>query len=167
MLSTLSGWIISIAGIICISVIIELVLPDGQMNKYIKGILSFIIVLVIILPLPKLLKTEINLDNMFEYGQNIKVDEDYLYQLNLNKINVVKEDIETKIFNRGYKNVSVYISANIFQSQMQFKSINVDLSELVISENAEHNDIMKIKKDITNIIKSYVNISEEAILYDQ
>ncbi len=167
MLSTLSGWIISIAGIICISVIIELVMPEGQMNRYIKGILSFIIVLVIILPLPKLLKTEINLDNMFEYGQNIKVDEDYLYQLNLNKINVVKEDIEDKIYKRGYKNVSVYISANIFESKMQFKSINVDLSSLVISANAEHNDIIKIKKDITNIIKSYVIINEEAILYDQ
>ncbi len=166
MLSTLSNWIISIAGIICISVIIELILPEGQMNRYIKGILSFIIVLVIILPLPKLLKTEINFDNMFEYGQNIKVDEDYLYQLNLDKINVIKEDIETKIHQRGYKNVSIYVSANIFDSKMQFKSINVDLSGLVISENAEHNDIIKIKKDITNIIKNYVNISEEAIWYD-
>ena len=167
MLSTLSGWILSIAGIICISVIIELILPDGQMNKYIKGILSFIIVLVIILPLPKLLKTEINLDHIFEYGDNISVDEDYLYQMNLNKINIVKEDIENEILKHGYQNVSVYVSADIFQSQMQFKSINVDLSGLVISENAEHNDITKIKKDITKIITSYVKINEEAILYDR
>ena len=85
MLSTLSSWIISIAGIICISVIIELILPEGNMNKYIKGILSFIIVLVIIMPLPKLLKTEVNFDKIFDYNKNISVDEDYLYQLNLYK----------------------------------------------------------------------------------
>ncbi len=167
MLNTLSGWILSIAGIICVSVIIELILPDGQMNRYIKGILSFIIVLVIILPLPKLLKTEIDLDHVFDYGQNITVDEDYLYQLNLNKITIVQEDIENKINSRGYKNVSIYVSADIFQNQMQFKSIIVDLSGLVISSNAEHNDITKIKKDITSIIQSYVNIKEEAIVYDE
>ncbi len=86
MLTTLSGWILSIAGVICISVIVELVMPDGQMNSYIKKILSFIIVLVIILPLPKLLKTEIDLNNIFDYSENIEVDKDYLYQLNLNKI---------------------------------------------------------------------------------
>lgn len=167
MLSTLSSWIISIAGIICLTVIIELILPEGNMNRYIKGILSFIIVLVIIMPLPKLFKTEINLDNIFEYDKNISVDEDYLYQMNLNKINIAKDDIEAKILNHGYKNVYIYVNADIFASQMKFKSINVDLSGLVISPNAEHNDIIKIKKDISSIITSYVDINEEAILYEQ
>lgn len=167
MLSTLSGWILSIAGVICISVIVELVMPDGQMNSYIKKILSFIIVLVIILPLPKLLKTEIDLNNIFNYSENIEVDEDYLYQLNLNKINIAKDDIETKIKSHGYNNVFVYVNADIFQNNMRFKSITVDLSGLVISGNSEHNDITKIKKDISKIITEYVTIDEEAIIYDE
>lgn len=167
MLSTLSGWILSIAGVICISVIVELVMPDGQMNSYIKKILSFIIVLVIILPLPKLLKTEIDLNNIFDYSENIEVDEDYLYQLNLNKINIAKDDIETKIKSHGYNNVFVYVNADIFQNSMRFKSITVDLSGLVISGNSEHNDITKIKKDISKIITEYVTIDEEAIIYDE
>ncbi len=166
MLNQISSWIISIAGIICLSVIIELIMPDGQMNRYIKGILSFVIVLVIILPLPKLLKLNINIDNMFEQGSNIEVDEDYLYQLNLNKINAVKDTIEKEILEHGYKNVSIFINADIFNSQMQFKSVFVDLTKLVISPNAEHNDILKIKKDITSIVQKYVKIDEEAILYD-
>lgn len=167
MLSTLSGWILSIAGVICISVIVELVMPDGQMNSYIKKILSFIIVLVIILPLPKLLKTEIDLNNIFDYSENIEVDEDYLYQLNLNKINIAEDDIETKIKSHGYNNVFVYVNADIFQNNMRFKSITVDLSGLVISGNSEHNDITKIKKDISKIITEYVTIDEEAIIYDE
>ena len=167
MLSQISSWIFSIAGIICISVIVELILPNGQMNKYIKGILSFIIILVIILPVPQLLKSEINLDHYFNFDNNIEADEDYLYQLNLDKINLLKNNIEEKIQSHGYKNVKIYINADIFQNKMQYKSINVDLSRLVISENAEHNDITKIKKDITKIIKSFIEIDEEAILYDQ
>lgn len=166
MLAEISKWILSIAGIVCASVIIELVLPDGQMNKYIKGILSFVIVLVIILPLPKLLGSEYDYSNIFNYENNIEVDEDYLYQLNLDKINALKGDIESEILDQGYKNVEIYISADIFENQMNYRSINVDLTRLVISENAEHNDITKIKLHITKIIQSYIKISEEKIFYE-
>lgn len=166
MLAELSKWIISITGIICASVIIEFVLPEGQMNRYIKGILSFMIVLVIITPIPKLLKSEYDYSNIFNYENNIGIDEDYLYQLNLDKINALKEDIESEVLMHGYKNVEVYISANIFENQMSYKSINVDLSRLVISDNAEHNDITKIKKDISSIITSHIQIEEEFIYYE-
>ena len=120
MLSDISSWIMSIAGIICLSVIVELVLPDGQLNRYIKGIFSFIILLVIISP--------------------------------------IKES--------GYQNVVIYINCDIFDNAMQFKSIFVDLKNIVITENAEHTNITKIKEEITSIIKSHVDIDEEAILYD-
>lgn len=166
MLAELSKWILSIAGVICCSVIIEFILPDGQMNKYIKGILSFIIVLVIIMPLPKLLKNEYDYNNIFNIENNIEVDEDYLYQLNLDKINALKKDIEKEIVSHGYKNVEIYVSADIFQNNMTYKSINVDLTRLVITDNAEHNDITKIKKDITKIITKFIQINEEEIFYE-
>lgn len=166
MLTEISKWILSIAGIICTSVLIELVLPDGQMNKYIKSILSFIIVLVIIIPIPKLLKSQSDYSNIFNYENNIKVDENYLYQLNLDKMNALKGDIEADIIKHGYKNVEVFVNADIFDNLMSYQSINVDLTHLVISENAEHNDITKIKKDITNIIISHIQINEEAIFYE-
>lgn len=166
MLTELSSWIMSIAGIICISVIVELILPEGQMNRYIKGIFSFIVLLVIIMPIPKLVGTNINFDKIFSSESNIEVDEDYLYQLNLDKLNKLKGEIEEKVYSHGYRNVSIYINCNIFENQMKFKSITVDLTSLVISENAEHKDIAKIKKDITKIILSFVEIDEEEILYD-
>ena len=86
MLNELSTWIISIAGVICLSVIVELVLPEGQMNRYIKGTFSFVIILVIVMPIPKLLGTKLDFSNIFDYG-DIQVDDDYIYQLNLDKIN--------------------------------------------------------------------------------
>ena len=165
MISELSTWILSIAGVVCLSVIVELVLPEGQMNRYIKGTFSFIIILVVILPLPNLLGQKIDLGNIFSYDE-IKVDDDYLYQLNLDKINSLKEKIEKEVLDHGYQNVSIYINCNIFENSLTFKSITVELENLVISENAEHKNITKIKKDITSIIKSYIEIDEEAILYD-
>ncbi len=166
MLVELSKWVLSIAGVVCLSVLVELILPNGQMNRYIKGILSFIIVLVIILPLPKLMNQEVDLDGLFNYDRGIEVDEDYLYQLNLNKLDSLQEQLENKISSYGYENVLIYISADIFDKEMKIKSVSVDLSRLVITENAEHNDILKIKKDINQIIKNYIGLGEEAIYYD-
>lgn len=165
MLSELSNWILSIAGIICVSVIVELILPDGQMNRYIKGIFSFIIILVVIMPIPKLLNRDFDFSNIFD-NSGYEIDSDYLYQVNLDKMNSVKNEIEKQIEKRGYLNVVVSINCEIFDNSMQYKSIFVDLSDLVISGQAEHNNISKIKKDISSIIMAIIDIDEEAILYD-
>ena len=165
MLSELSNWILSIAGIICVSVIVELILPDGQMNRYIKGIFSFIIILVVIMPIPKLLNRDFDFSNIFD-NSGYEIDSDYLYQVNLDKMNSVKNEIEKQIEKRGYLNVVVSINCDIFDNSMQYKSIFVDLSDLVISGQAEHNNISKIKKDISSIIMAIIDINEEAILYD-
>lgn len=166
MLSELSNWILSIAGIICVSVIVELILPDGQMNRYIKGIFSFIIILVVIMPIPKLLNRDLDFSNIFD-NSGYEIDSDYLYQVNLDKMNSVKNEIENQIEKRGYLNVVVSINCDIFDNSMQYKSIFVDLSDLVISGQAEHNNISKIKKDISSIIMAIIDIDEEAILYDR
>ncbi len=165
MLCELSNWILSIAGIICVSVIVELILPDGQMNRYIKGIFSFIIILVVIMPIPKLLNRDFDFSKIFD-NSGYEIDSDYLYQVNLDKMNSVKNEIEKQIEKRGYLNVVVSINCDIFDNSMQYKSIFVDLSDLVISGQAEHNNISKIKKDISSIIMAIIDIDEEAILYD-
>ena len=165
MFSEISSWIVSIAGIICLSVIVEIILPNGQMNQYIKRIFAFIIVFVIISPLPKLLNIDTNFSNIFNSYSEIVVDETYVAQLNLDKLNALKKDIEALIEKRGYGNVEVYLNGDITGALMSVKAINVDLSNLRISENAEHSDITKIKTDITNIILTKINIEEENILY--
>ena len=167
MLSEISSWIMSIAGIICLSVVIELLLPNGQMNKYIKSIFSFFIVLVIVLPLPKLLKKEFDYSNLFNYENSIKIDENYIYQLNLDRINKLKNDIEQETQKYGYKNVEIYINCSIYDNAMQIKSVYVDLKNLVITSNAEHNDIAKIRKHISSIIQGYINIDSEVIYYNE
>ena len=135
------------------------------MNRYIKGIFSFIIILVVIMPIPKLLNRDFDFSNIFD-NSGYEINSDYLYQVNLDKMNSVKNEIEKQIEKRGYLNVVVSINCDIFDNSMQYKSIFVDLSDLVISGQAEHNNISKIKKDISSIIMAIIDIDEEAILYD-
>ncbi|MBQ8444199.1 MAG: stage III sporulation protein AF [Clostridia bacterium] len=165
-MAEISSWILSIAGVVCLSILIELILPDGQMNKYIKGIFSFVIVFVIISPIPRLLNVDYDFSNVFNYENTFSLDENYLYQLNLDKLNLLQEEIQQDISNYGYQNVEVYINGSIFDNGMEIKSVYVDLSSLVITKNAEHKDISKIKTHLTEIIQEHIQIDEEMILYD-
>ena len=165
MVSTLSAWILSIAGIVLLSVLVELILPAGSMSKYIKGIFAFLIMFVILSPIPKLLNQNIDISSWFE-SQTIKVDEDYLEELNYDKMLKLQSELQSEISSFGYQNVEVYISCNIFDNTFSVKSVSVDLTKLVITENAEHTNIVKIKQHISQIIKNHINIGEDEIFYE-
>lgn len=153
---SISTWILSIAGVICLSVLIELIMPNGQMNKYIKNIFSFVIVLVIIMPIPKLIGKQIDSSSIFN-EEEIVLQEDYLYSLNISKLKAIKENIENDIILAGYDGVEVSISADIFVENIVFKTVYVNLSDLVITEEAEHKDIVEIKEEIEISVGKFIN----------
>lgn len=166
MLSSLSAWVLSIAGIIVLCVLVELIMPSGQMNKYIKGILSFMVVFVIVMPIPKLLNLKIDFNDFLNYG-NVEVDKDYIYQLNLNKMLSLKEDIEGACLTKGYDNVIVSLDADVLSTNFHITKAVVDLTGLVITSNAVHSNILDIKKDIAMIIKKILSLEEEDIYFDE
>ena len=166
MSTLLSGWILSIAGVVCLSVVVELILPNGQMNRYIKGIFSFIIILVIIAPIPKLVKLKINVDDIFT-TPDITMQDSYLEQVNHDKLMALQESISTQVKKAGYDNVTVSISADIFASNMEIKGVFVDLSLLVITSAAKHRDIVSIRQEIVNIIQNHIKLKEERITFNE
>ena len=68
-------WLLSIAGVVILGVIVELVMSDGPMSKFIRGIYAFFILLVIVSPLPNLLS------NGIEVGGGIQIDEELLHRI--------------------------------------------------------------------------------------
>lgn len=50
----MSAWLLSIVGVVSLGVLIEIIMPEGEHSKYIKGIFSLIVVFVIVSPFPKL-----------------------------------------------------------------------------------------------------------------
>ncbi|MBQ8845376.1 MAG: stage III sporulation protein AF [Clostridia bacterium] len=165
MTNLISSWILSIAGVITLSVLTELILPEGQMNKYVKTIFSFIIVLTIIIPIPKLLKTE-NIKLSF-YTSDVQLQEDFLYQNNINKISKLEKLIIDSLEKKGYEKITISINANIFESPYIVEGVYVDLSSLVINKNQEHKDIIEVKVEIKKVVQAYVSISEELIVFNE
>ena len=144
----MTAWILSIAGVTILSVVVDLILPSGQTAKYIKNIFAFVMILVIISPLPALIKGNFNVNDIFE-SEEIVLQEDYIYQVNRDKLTALEEEITSSLEEKGIKNVVVTINADIFQIEMKILEVNVDLSDLVIDENSGHIDI---EKAITEVV---------------
>lgn len=161
-MSDLSSWVLSIAGICILSVLIDLFLPSGQISSHIKTVFNFIIIFVIIAPIPKFIKNYQVDYSSFINTSEIELQEDYIYQLNRDKLTALENEIKNGIKSRGILNVDIAISADIFVKAMEINGIFVDLTNAVIEKNGQHIDI---KKEVEEVILSKVNIEKEKIEY--
>ncbi|MBR4418853.1 MAG: hypothetical protein IKT33_02495 [Clostridia bacterium] len=54
----MTAWLASIVGVVVVGVIVELVMQGRRMGNFVRSIYSFMVLLVIVSPLPKILKVE-------------------------------------------------------------------------------------------------------------
>lgn len=166
MFASVSGWVLSIAGVISLSVIVELMLPEGSVNKYIRTIFSFIIMLVIIAPLPSLVGKNFNLDSIIP-DEEFTLQEDYIYQLNVYKTEALQEGISQEIVLSGYEGVNVHVSSENFSTDFKIKAIYVELANLVITDKAEHKDILDIEDEIAKIVIRQAKVDREVVIFER
>lgn len=166
MFSSVSAWILSIAGIISLSVVVELLLPEGSLNRYIRAIFSFVIVLVIISPVPSLIGKNFSYDSI-EIEDNFSLQEDYIFQLNVYKTEALQDSISLEIKNKGYDGVVVSVSSEKNSSDFKIKNIFVELDNLVITDKAEHKDILDIEEEIFEVILSYVKVDRAEVNFER
>ncbi len=159
MISGISGWIISIAAVVIIGVILDLIMPDGELNKYIRSIISLVIVLVIVLPLPKLINGDFNLKK--HLSTDIEIDENLLFAVNKEKVEYAEKSLQELLKNAGFENVKVSISADYNSLEIKINAIFVDLSKLVLKDSS-----LNINKyqTITDLIVKNANVEEGDVL---
>lgn len=58
----MSAWIMSVVGVICLGVLVEIVLPGGKTAKYVRGAFSLLVVYVIASIIPVIAKSEWKFD---------------------------------------------------------------------------------------------------------
>ncbi len=156
-----SAWVLSIAGVSVLSILIDLFLPNGETNSHIKTVFNYVIIFVIIAPLPSLIKSDFDTSSIFTESE-IVLQEDYIYQLNRDKLTMLETSMEKELDDRGLKYVDISISADIFTTVMKIETIYVDFSSLVIVGDEEHIDI---ENEAVDVITSFVNIEKENIVF--
>lgn len=136
-------WLLSIIGIVFLSILFDLIYPNGKTNKFCKGIFGVIAVGIILNPILK-----IDLDSTSsEY-----VDKELVESISQAKAEVYEASIENYLKSIGIEGVCVEVKYTLSENDFKLKSIYLDSSNIVLS------------KDLTNINKYEViarKVSEE------
>ena len=127
-MSVISSWLFSIIGIVVIGSLVDVILPEGSISKYIKGIYSIIIVFVIINPLIQLVGNKIN----FSTNYNNLIDENFINQVSADKINYLEKNLTTQFNLAGLKNVEIKIESKNSENTQIIEAVYVFFNNLVI-----------------------------------
>ena len=161
-MSAISAWILGIVGVVVLSIIVDLVMPNGSTSKFIKNIFAFVIVIVILSPIVSFLsKKDIKLEDIFE-NNNITIQEEFLSSVNQKILNKLQKELENDMEEFGISGVQVGLKANIFEEELNIEQVSIDLKKCVIDENISHIDI---KTSILKIVLRKINIEEEKIVF--
>ena len=158
-MNEISAYLLTIVGVVFLLVVIELILPDSKVSKYIKSIFAIFIVVVIITPLAKIINSDFDWNNIFDSMQ-YEVDETFIENISQDNLKLFEQNLEDYI-NQTYEGARVSISANFEGEGMKINYIYVDLSNLVIIENSQHINYYTAVKEL---VKKQVDIDEERVI---
>ena len=151
----MTGWIMIIVGVVVIGVLIYVLTPECEINKYIKGIYALIVVLVIASPIAKALKSDIDFYKYF--NQTFDTDSAFVDSVNDDRKQSDEQKITISLKNRGYEGANVVIfqsTSNIYE----IDRVNVDIT--LCSQTKE-----ECEEEIKKIVFSTVNCNEVRV-YD-
>ena len=132
---TFASYLLTIVGISVIGVIIEIIMPDGEMYKFVKGIFALFVTFTIIAPVPKLLNKSETVTAP-EYKTNVEYSYDEEYVRFVNELYV---DNQVREAERDIKRLTgIDTDVDMVCENKKILEINVKADKQVISENDGH-----------------------------
>ena len=151
MIGVIRQWCEGIIVAIIISVIIELLIPEGNNKKYVKVVVGVYIIFIVVNPILKLIDYDFNFQNVFDFETqetlaNLDTDIKDVYILG------IEQTIKSEIINLGYEvnNVSVQVDKNYE---------NIEIIEISIKGRID-NTISVEPVIIGNTVKSQINYDD-------
>lgn len=151
------SWLLNIVGIVFTGVILDVVLPDGKTNQFIKHVFSVFMLFVVVSPVSNWVSSAFNV----EVGSGV-TDSNFLYVTNLEKINALEKDIVSEIESGGISNVSVIINGNVFEEVLTINSVYVDVSNAISENNLTKSEV---KDFVLDKILINVDVVKEDIVF--
>ena len=154
----MSGYVLSIVGIIFAGVIVDVIIPAGSTAKYIKSIYAVFVVAVLILPIINFINN--NKGFVLEYDE-YEVNEKLLNYIYSNRVETLEDNISNSLKSNGLENIDIEINYSIENEDLVMLACTINLKNLVINENFTHiNKYDYIKK----VVKDYIDLSDEEII---
>lgn len=158
----MQGYIIAVLGVVIISVLVEIILPNGQTSKYIKSILAVFVVYVLVNPVITFLKTDFDLDKYVNSGK-VELNQSLLENIYNNQIEAKELELENLLYNNGYERVEVTLVYEIVEDGIKISKAKINIKNLVITSGVEN--INKYQY-IRQVVISELMIKEEDVIFE-
>lgn len=144
----MSGWVLSVTAVVCLTVLLDIIMPDGQMKKYVKGIVSIIVIFVIVTPLASLAVGKFDLTK-----GNITIDSDMLTSLESTSDRYRGIQLEGMLSEDG-------ITADVkIVSENGKKKVEVIIKNEVLSEN----EMNILKQKVSKTVAEFLDIDDSDV----
>lgn len=149
----MSGWLLSIVGVVFLGVLFDLIYPNGKTNSLCKTIFALVAVVVMITPILNIDIDSLTIDNAIE--------QTLLDNINEAKLDAMQITIETHLNSCGIEGSVVKIVTNLSDNVFEVDKIYIDTTNLVLTENITNiNKYEVIIKEIASLLK----IEEEKVV---
>ncbi len=152
-------YILGILGIVLAGILIEIVVPSGEINKYIKSVFSIFVIAVILSPIVTILNKgkEFN----FNYS-SVNLDLTLSTYIANKKIDSIKNEIKTELENDGITNFDIYIDYSIENDKMVIISSTINLKNMTSLTDKQHiNNYEKIK----SVVLEKTGLTEKELVW--
>lgn len=155
----MTSYVLNVVGVVFISIIVDLILPAGKMEKYIKSATALIIVFVIVSPIPNLINKAKNIN--LETDTTL-IDQSFIQKTNRKKAENIEEAIINKLESKGIKNVEIELICDETKDDVVFLFASVNLKKAILNSAGQN---INLKEEITKTIFEYISIKKESILF--
>ena len=149
----MTGWIVSVVGMVLTVTLVEIMLPEGQTAKYIKGVVSLMVVYVVLIPIPHLLHAKIDINTFFNFSEE-------RYQIDTAFIQIIKEDKQSVLSEEvtgRFREEGLSASCSVILGEGE------DIRLVVLTCDAEQEDTaMRLTMDILKVKEDKIVIHEVA-----
>lgn len=153
----LASYILSIVGIILVGIVVDLMLVDGQVKKYVQSIYVLFVVFTIVAPLPSFINNIKRGDYSFETS-TVEIDKKYLDLIKSQKDSAVCSAIKNVFEEEGYFNISVSVESVMNNNNYEINEIRIDISSC--SQYISRTIVIKNVLKVVNIDEKDVKIYE-------
>lgn len=156
----MNGYVLSILGIVLLGIIIDIIIPNGSINKYIKSVYVIFIVAVIISPIVKLMNIEHELNIKYE---NYEISENLLNYIYSKRVEEIEHSLITKLEEEGFSGINIIINFSSQNNELRYISCIVNLKNMVISSDKQHINSYEF---ITRLVTTTTGLEDKEIIFD-
>lgn len=155
----MSQWLLSITGVVLIGVLVELLLTDSPMSKFVRSIYAFFILFVIVQPLPQFLNSA---SEMVGGEVSLPINTELLATINAQSAAALERRVVSELERAGYTDVIIVIECDKTASAFKAARVFVNAYGAVITKP---NSNIDMKKEITDIVRAVTVVDESKIFY--